>query len=138
MALAADRRGGQDAGGRRSFVLWAPVAAYMALIFYMSSLHQAPLPPGMSDKFGHSLGYVGLGLLVTRAVAGGMPRRITWAQAAVAVVITTAYGATDEYHQRFVAGRSSELADLYADAAGACVATAASWAWGIIALRSDV
>jgi VanZ family protein len=119
-------------------LLWAPVVAYMALIFYLSSLHQAPLPQGMSDKAGHSLGYVGLGFLVTRAIAGGVPRRITLKQALLAIVVTTAYGATDEYHQRFVAGRSAELADLYADGAGACAAAALSWAWGIIALRSDV
>jgi VanZ family protein len=56
----------------------------------------------------------------------------------LAVVITTAYGASDEYHQRFVTGRSAELADLYADGAGACAAAAVCWAWGIIALRSDV
>jgi VanZ family protein len=96
------------------------------------------LPSGVSDKVGHSFGYVGLGLLVTRAVAGGVPRRITWAQALMAVLLTTAYGATDEFHQRFVAGRSAELADLYADACGAGVAAALTWAWGIIALRSDV
>jgi VanZ family protein len=121
-----------------AFLLWGPVVAYMALIFYLSSLHQAPLPQGISDKAGHSLGYVGLGLLVTRAVAGGIPRQVTWIQAAIAIAITTAYGATDEYHQRFVIGRSAELADLYADAAGACVAAAVSWACGIIAVRADV
>ena len=58
--------------------------------------------------------------------------------ALLAILITVAYGASDEYHQRFVAGRSSELADLYADAAGASVAAALSWACGIIAVRSDV
>jgi VanZ family protein len=118
--------------------LWLPVVAYMAVIFYISSLHQAPLPPGVSDKSGHSFGYAGLGLLVMRAVAGGVRRRITWTQALVGIAITTAYGATDEYHQRFVYGRSAELADLYADATGACIAAVVFRAWGIIALRSDV
>jgi VanZ family protein len=122
----------------RTFSLWAPVAAAMALIFYVSSLHQAPLPDGVSDKFAHFLGYVGLGSLVARAVAGGVPRRMTWHQVVLAVAITTAYGVSDEYHQRFVPGRSSDVADVYADATGACAAAAACWAWGIIALRSDV
>ena len=121
-----------------AFWLWAPVVAYMALIFFLSSLHAAPLPQAVSDKFAHATGYVGLGLLVTRAVIGGMPRRIGWKQALLAILITTAYGASDEYHQRFVAGRSADLADLYADATGASVAAVACWAWGIIALRSDV
>jgi VanZ family protein len=119
-----------------TFSLWAPVVAYMALIFYLSSLHAAPLPQAVSDKFAHATGYVGLGLLVARAVAGG--RRLGWRQVLLAILITTAYGASDEYHQRFVAGRSADLADLYADATGASVATVGCWGWGIIALRSDV
>jgi VanZ family protein len=138
MGSGVVRQNRHDSRPHYGFVLWAPVVAFMAIIFYVSSLHQAPLPPGMSDKAGHSLGYIGLGLLMTRAVAGGFPRRVTWRQAVIAIALTTAYGATDEFHQRFVAGRSAELADLYADAAGACIAAAVSRACGIIALRSDV
>jgi VanZ family protein len=108
----------------------------MAVIFYVSSLHEAPLPEGMSDKSGHSLGYIGLGLLVTRALVGGLPARVSWRVALAAIAITTAYGATDEWHQMFVAGRTSDLLDLYADATGATIATAACWLWGILTVRS--
>ena len=38
----------------------------------------------------------------------------------------------DEFHQSFVPGRSAELYDLYADAIGAIIGTAACCAWGII------
>jgi VanZ family protein len=108
----------------------------MALIFYVSSLHEAPLPQGVSDKSAHWLGYTGFSVTIVRALAGGLPRRISLRTAMVAVVIAVAYGASDEFHQMFVAGRSAELADLAADALGAVAGAAACWAWGIISIRS--
>ena len=110
----------------------------MAAIFYLSSLPDAPLPGEVGDKQAHSAGYAALGVLAVRAVAGGLPARITLRTGLLALLITVGYGVTDELHQSFVPGRSADLYDLYADAAGACVAVAACWAWGIIALRSDV
>jgi VanZ family protein len=107
----------------------------MALIFFLSSLHDAPLPPGMSDKSGHGLGYIGLSVLTVRAMAGGLPRPVSWRVAIAAVALTIAYGASDEFHQRFVSGRSSDIADLGADAMGAGIGTAACWACGIISMR---
>ena len=105
----------------------------MAVIFYLSSLPQPPLPPSLSDKQGHSFGYLGFGILVVRAFAGGLPARIRWRTAVLAIAFTVAYGATDEFHQLFVPGRSSELYDLYADASGAVVAAGVCWLWGILA-----
>jgi VanZ family protein len=121
---------------RSLLLFWLPVAVYMAAIFYFSSLHQAPLPADVSDKYAHALAYAGLGLLTTRASARGLPARITWRIALTAVAIATAYGASDEFHQRFVAGRSADIRDLYADMTGAALATAACWLWGILAIRS--
>jgi VanZ family protein len=116
--------------------LWGPVLAYMALIFYISSLHQAPLPPGVSDKGGHSFGYFGLGLLAVRALADGLPARVSLRTAGLALVIAIGYGATDELHQLFVPGRSADMYDLCADAAGSSLGVVACWAWGIISIRS--
>ena len=107
----------------------------MAVIFYVSSLHDAPLPQGMSDKSAHWLGYTGFSVTIVRAFAGGLPRAITARTALAAVMMATAYGATDEFHQMFVAGRSAELMDLAADGLGAIVGAAACWAWGIISIR---
>jgi VanZ family protein len=95
------------------------------------------LPDVVSYMSVPAVAYTALGLRVVRAVAGGLPRRITARIAAVAITMTVAYGATDELHQAFVAGRSAEIADLYADAAGAIVATIACWAWGIIPRRRE-
>jgi VanZ family protein len=116
--------------------LWGPVVVYMAAIFYVSSLHQAPLPPGVSDKPAHAFGYMGLGLVLARALAGGLPPRITLRDLSIGLAIAVAYSASDEFHQRFVPGRSAELADLYADAIGSAIALIACWAWGIILPRS--
>jgi len=71
--------------------------------------------------------------VVVRAVAGGLARRVSGRAAGLAIAIAVSYGLTDEVHQMFVPGRSAEVADLIADAAGACAGTAACWAWGIIA-----
>lgn len=115
----------------RLISLWAPVVFYMAAIFYASSLAEVTLPPG-GDKPWHVIAYAGFGLLVARAFAGGFVRPLGIAAAAGAIGFGVAYGASDEIHQMFVPGRSAELADLVADAAGIIVGTAACWACGII------
>src|SRR2546430_358591 len=69
--------------------LWGPVVAYMAVIFYVSSLHQPPLPPGVGDKPAHSFGYLWLGLVLARALAGGLPPRITLRQALIGLALAS-------------------------------------------------
>ena len=115
--------------------LWLPVLAYMAAIFYVSSLPDAPLPSGVSDKSGHSMAYAGLGIVVARAFAGGLGRRLSLKGAATAVLLTIAYGVSDEFHQWFVPGRTPEVLDALADAAGALVGTVACWTFGVIPFR---
>jgi len=113
------------------------VVVYMAAIFYVASLSEPPLPPGISDKPSHSLAYLGLAITIARAFAGGLPARVGRRAAVASVLLTIAYGITDEFHQSFVPGRSAELYDLYADAIGAIIGTAACWAWGIISRSPD-
>ena len=107
----------------------------MAGIFSVSSLSEAPLPEGLSDKSAHWLGYAGFAVVVVRALAGGLPRRINVRTGAIALAIAIAYGASDELHQAFVPGRSADVHDLAADAMGAVIGTVACWAWGIISFR---
>ena len=122
----------------RALALWGPVAAYMAFIFVVSAQSQPPLPPQISDKQGHSLGYMGLAVTVGRALAGGIARGTSLPAAAAAWGIASAYGATDEWHQSFVPGRSADVHDWFADTAGALLGAGACWAWGIIRSRGDV
>ena len=111
--------------------LWGLVVLYMAAIFYMSALSDPPVPAG-TDKPLHGLAYLGLAIVVLRALVGGLPRRIGMWVAVTAFLITVVYAATDKVHQMFVPGRTADVFDLLADAGGAIVGTAACWAWGII------
>ena len=120
----------------RLFVLWMPVAIYMAGIFYFSSLPGAQLTIELPDKPIHLFPYPLMGLLVVRALSGGLPARISSTVAGSAFVVTVSYGVTDEFHQSFVPGRLADLQDLYADIAGAALGVAACWVWGIISYGS--
>ena len=118
--------------------LWGPVAAYMVLIFILSSRTDPPLPSQLSDTQGHSIGYMGLTVTIGRAIAGGVAPGATLRTAAWAWAIAVAYAATDEWHQSFVPGRTADVGDWFADAAGAMAGAGACWAWGIIRARADV
>jgi VanZ family protein len=118
--------------------LWGPVVVATVAIFVVSAQPDPPLPSVITDKQGHSAGYAVLAALVTRALVGGLGGQVHVAQAARSIALTTTYGASDEWHQSFVPGREADVADVWADAVGACVGTALCWAWGIIRPRSDV
>jgi VanZ family protein len=118
--------------------LWAPVLAYMALIFSLSSMSSIQLPQTGSDKLAHVLAYMVLSVLFVRALAGGLPTRIDLEVALIAIGATIAYGVTDEWHQMFVAGRFPDRADVLADAIGAVIGASGCWAWGTIQARRDV
>jgi VanZ family protein len=100
---------------------WGPPLAWAALIFLLSSssLQHAPsLDRPLADKAVHAVFFAVLALLIYRALFRGAA--FPWGRAAVlAMVITSIYGALDEYHQSFVPLRSPELADWVADTIGA-------------------
>ncbi len=105
----------------------------MVAIFAFSSTARLPALPGNTDKQVHGAVYGVLAILLVRARTRGDVSAITVRDAAVAWAIATVYGATDEFHQSFVPGRSADGLDLAADAAGAFAAVSALWACGIIA-----
>lgn len=104
---------------RRHGVLWAPPVLYAALIFHFSS-ESNPLP-GLTalvwDKALHTTEYAGFASLLCRALRGEGLRR--WPAVALAVLLASAYAATDEWHQLFVSGRDSDVRDWLADTIGA-------------------
>jgi VanZ family protein len=103
----------------KTAALWAPVVVLMAAIFSASSLSDPGLPPGgLSDKGAHIVAYAALGAALIRALASGQARSMTVRRVLIAAVLATAYGMTDELHQGIVPGRTPELLDLVADAAG--------------------
>lgn len=110
---------------------WSPVAAYMGLIFYLSSRESFPFEPPLwllfADKIAHVVAYSVLGFLFLRAWLAGRWVDISLKACAAAVACTTLYGITDEYHQSFVPGRTPSAGDVASDFAGGALACAAVW-----------
>jgi VanZ family protein len=74
------------------------------------------------DKVVHLAMYAGLAWLTARALpAGAMPRRALGVAAAV-----SAFGAFDEWHQRYIPGRAAGVHDWAADTAGGALGAAAA------------
>jgi VanZ family protein len=117
--------------------LWAPVLAYMAFIFGLSSISNTPAMPGGSDKLFHAILYAGLGALFARALSGGW-RRVALRHVVLTMCFGALYGASDELHQHFNPPRNVEVADLVADTIGAAAAAVALHAWGIIRGRDGL
>ena len=115
--------------------LWIPVLAYMAMLFGFSSLSTLPSPPERFSFYDvHIAAYAGLAALTTRAVGKGL-RDVSARAVLAAIVISSLYGVSDEYHQLFVPGRSFDLLDMLADAIGSIVGASAVGAWSIIRRR---
>jgi len=113
--------GAGRSGRAARIALWTAVALYLALIFALSSL-QNPLPPltsRVSDKVLHGVEYGGLGLLLGLALRGSGLR--AGRAAALALLLASLYGASDEIHQGFVPNRSCDLRDWVADTGGAAL-----------------
>lgn len=105
----------------------------MTAIFMVSSFPRfVPATPGLTDKGEHAVAYGLLTVLLARALTGARLRAVTPRTLATAFAVTVLYGASDEWHQSFVVGRSAEMGDVVADAIGAVSAAGAIWAWSII------
>lgn len=107
---------------RMRFALaWLPAALYMLLIWWLSSraLNISTDSFPFRDKGAHVVEYGVLGMLVAHALAGTYPSRSRAALWWWATGLTVLFGMTDEIHQAFVPGRSSDILDVAADAVGA-------------------
>lgn len=99
-------------------------ALWAALLFWLSS-RPDPLPAlttRLSDKVLHFVAYGTLAALLRAALA--TPRRAPWRALLLAVVLASLYGASDEWHQWFVPGRSCDVRDWVADTLGAAAGAA--------------
>jgi VanZ family protein len=93
----------------------------MAFIFAVSSLSMVPAVSAIPDWTTHGAGYLILSALACRALAGGLGAALSRRDAVLAVLVSTAYGISDELHQSFVPGRQSDAMDVAKDLAGAVV-----------------
>jgi len=105
---------------------WIPAVSMMGLIFILSSLPGSRLPDFgrwniVFERGGHALGYALLGL----AYYFALPRRLSIGyRCATALFMALLFALSDEYHQSFVQGRSSDLGDVAVDGIGAAMALA--------------
>ena len=109
------------------FLQWLPALLWAAVIFYFSSQAHAPHvsgKPGVQhvvQKFGHAIEYGILAILIFRPLrrTHRLPLRLALF---LAVLLSGAYAASDEWHQSFVPGRSALFSDFAIDTTGATVA----------------
>ena len=97
----------------------------MAVIFHFSSQSE-PLPAlteHVWDKLLHTIEYTGLAVLLFRALDGEALGR--WWSAVLTVMIVSAYGASDEWHQVFVPMRSADVNDWLTDTLAGAIGAAA-------------
>lgn len=97
-----------------------PMLSVMGIIFFLS--HQTfegsvSLFAG-ADKVAHLVIYAFLASTIFYGLSPEVKNRPLLAMALV-ILITTFYGASDEFHQSFVPGRQPDLADWVADGIGA-------------------
>jgi VanZ family protein len=120
--------------GARRIGRWLPPVVYMAAVFYVSSLsNPAPeIAARVWDKAIHFVEYGVLAILFYRAFLGEGLSPL--AAALCALAATSAYGASDEWHQLFTPGRSSDVHDWFADTIGGTCGIAV-YAIAVIAAR---
>lgn len=97
--------------------------AWMAVLFYLShqpTLETPALFPGQ-DKLFHALAYGVLGFLLLGSLAPATDG-FTSLQIRNSILIASLYGISDEFHQYFIPGRSSDVWDWVADTLGAVIA----------------
>jgi VanZ family protein len=102
---------------------WAWPLLLMGSIFFFSAQPDLNTGLGLIDLIGRKLIHFGQNALLVflwwRALSTRMPGR---AAALTALLITSAYAATDEFHQTFVHGRHGSPVDWAIDTAGAVLA----------------
>jgi len=100
---------------------WLPVVVWMVVIFIGSSIGSLPriggkATDGVAHRVAHVIEFAVLGALTLRALSKERP--ITKRELIITLVIIALYGASDELHQRFTPGRSSEGIAVAFDVAG--------------------
>ncbi len=105
-----------------------PALVWAACIFVASSL-PARIFPSLRifqyDKIIHFTLFFILGIFVYRALdLFWAEKKFSWSRAFSAIVLVTLYGGLDEYHQRFVPGRTADVLDAMSDTVGGIVAMA--------------
>ena len=114
---------------KRFLALWLPVMVWMGVIFAGSSIGDVPQVgdetlDGLAHRAAHVLEFAVLGALLLRATSKGGPA--SKREIIRTLIVIGLYGASDEFHQRFTPGRSSDGSTVLFDVAGGVIGV---WAW---------
>jgi VanZ family protein len=110
---------------------WVSPVALAVMIFVVSGRsHVVGAPVRYSDKAAHFAVYGLLATLVLRAMLPSKPNA-RGRVALISILLASAYGISDEWHQSFTPGRAVEMADWFADTFGATFAVIlyCRWEW---------
>lgn len=97
---------------------WLPPLLWAGVIISATSTPSEYIPgqTWVYDKAAHFGMYAVFGWLLARHGFGIAGR---WTSMLLAVIVASGFGAIDEWHQQYIPGRSTELADWHADSIGA-------------------
>jgi len=97
---------------------WLPPLLWAGVMLLVTSVPGSAIPRPLIpyDKVGHFAAYAVFAVLLSRDIT-----QVTglWRAVGVAIVIAVVFGAADEWHQRFIPGRDSDVADWRTDILGA-------------------
>src|SRR5574341_1302942 len=107
-----------------------PAIAWAVFIFGLSSIEKMPTIKFFisTDKLAHLIVFFVLCFLSWRAFY--YQQSFAWLKSQAmlfAFLLTSLYGLSDEFHQRFVPGRTYDLFDFLADSLGALIFVFAHW-----------
>lgn len=126
----------------KKFILYqSPVILWSLTIFALSSISKVPTVRWVlhPDKIAHAIVYGVLGLAAYRALAHQDVVKVFRENPAfTAVVFAALYGFSDEFHQRFVPGRTPDIYDLLTDIIGAAIAVGSLVLWNRWRARQTV
>lgn len=116
---------------RKRFIFWFAPILWAATLFFLSAQSKLPeIAPTIRniDKLEHVVAYGLLGTLVVLALRKAHGLNLSRA-VLLTVLITSAYGATDEWHQYYVPNRSCDVLDWVADTFGGVLAAGVYFAY---------
>jgi VanZ family protein len=105
---------------KRFLVYRLPAIFWAILLFIFSSIPSNSIPRLViqaKDLVLHFAVYTVFGVLLSHAVIEG-PQRVSKGLALLVMAIGFSYGASDEFHQLFVPGRTCTFSDFLADCTG--------------------
>ncbi|HTS19815.1 MAG TPA: VanZ family protein [Verrucomicrobiae bacterium] len=106
-------------------VFWLPATLWAGLILFLSMITRlGPADETTEHKIGHIAVYLTLAGTVMWALHRGHALRLS-KSLALAILITAAYAASDEWHQSFVPGRHCRVSDVVLDTSAGAVAVLA-------------